>query len=483
MPIQSGGFATGLAQGLFGELASQRQAKEQRNSEDKQQTLKLLTGLLERAEPESQPALLRHIGDVMGLKGNQQGIWARLTGADLESDSGALHSKLQDILGHVSGPAPTRPQLTTQGTAPIPGLGGAFPNITPTGQRTRATDQMDPNQIYLRDPQGFELEKIGLRAQFQNQLAGQRIAEQQGAIYSRQSRLQEDRQTFDKEQVTTKAMQAAMGPIYKQAAVLARGEPLTDDHLSRAADMVGEKMGLDKELLKANIGLKGAQAKLAEFQATTDPSTGLPMGKAPTLQQNREFELQKQKQALDAGHRYDTARSKAKALGEQLQSMYALIDSQGYSYDADTGKLYNKTSKQEVKPGAMGFQSSMLKLPQLNALAKQKSQAMAEMEGVRQEIGTNFSDYYDVGGQVWDVRPKARPAANGPVTYDATTPKGAPPPPPGKKIPDMGQTSNWTSSNDYKVGETITVGQMQFKVLQVLGSNGIDHSYQIRRIR
>lgn len=506
-----GGFATGLAQGIFGELSSQRARKEEQNAQEKAQTLKLLTGLLDQTEPESKPLLIRHIGSVMGLKGPQQGIWARLTGADLESDRGALNESLTNILGSIA-PSPVKDQIRQTGTTRIPGTPVDLPLPKFGTERVAAPEQRRSDQIYLRDPYQFELEKLQARYSIQNQALEERMREKSGLDFKRQLALQDDAQKARQELEGYKEenrIEREFQVRAKRYALLRRnpGGAITEKDQRDAIDDLEAERGLKLDNLRAKTNLARSQSVLAEAAAKIDPTTGLPVGKLPTMQQERTFGLQvekesreKEEKARSVGMRYATARATAKAVGEQLQSAYNKISAQGYSYDGATGKLYNKTSGQEVTPTQMGMLSERLGLKDLTKLAASKSQADSILNTLWEEIKASHQDYYEPGAQMWDVRPKARQATTtgGVPTYDSTTEAyrsqpGATPEggknritgqPPMAAMPKLGASKEGIWPDGYQVGQTIPVGQATMRVDAILGPAGEGKSrYRMTRIK
>lgn len=486
---ETGGFATGLARGVFGELSAQKAQREKEVTEQKKQTLDLLTGLLSRAEPESQPALLRHIGDVIGLKGNQQGIWARLTGADTESDKGALAQKLQEVLGQVAGPTPTRQQPALTGTTRLKGTPFDLPLPKIGYEQVAAPEKREPGKIYLRDPEAFELEKIKSRYALQGEAALERLREREALGYQRQSRLQEDRQAFEKEMLERRTLAKAESKVMEQAAIIANKNrrPITDADKAEAADQVEQDMGLQRGYLREKLKLVGAQTKLAEFQAQTDPATGLPMGKAPTVQQNRMFGLAQTREARIRAQeaeglrqRYVTAYTLANKIGGELQAAYKRIEASPYFYK--DGKLYNKSTGQELTPAQQSFYGGKsdfgFDLQGLRKLEEAKKAAMATMKSQRDELVGKYPDLYegaDPGG--WELRQKQAQPETGPQPQGAA-PQGGPPVsqkltgrPPQGKLPPVGQVTEWISPNRYIAGDAFPVGKAKMVVREVIGES------------
>lgn len=493
---QGGGFATGLAKGLFGELTAQRQRKEESIANEKQQTLKLLTGLLDQTEPESKPGLLRHIGEVMGLKGNQRGIWASLTGADLESDQTGLRSKLSEVLGSIRGPEAYKtasPKPTITGTSLGP---GGVPIPTGVG---KTPDRRDPRALYLRDPLQVELEKIEAKGTAQAQLMQQR----EGNVLARQRELQEDRQKFTQErdaQLEENKITREINTRATRYALLNR-RPVSDEDRRAAVDDIEIERGIKLDKLRADMGLAKDRATLARAEAgaigQVDPVTQLPVsGKAVTPAQNAQIKLsmegrdrQRQTDAQALATKHSTAKALAISLGQQIQSMYSKIDAQGYEYDAKSGKLLNKTTKQPLTPSQQSLYSKpeRLNIAGLSKAIAAKAAAMQQMAAARQSLTTNYSDMFEGGDmEGWDLQPKARTEGQqAPGALPRREPGGASPT--QAKIPDVGQVKDMDIDREYKVGEIFEVqgteGNQQYRVIQDLGKSGMKRRYRFRRIK
>jgi hypothetical protein len=91
-------FLSDLGEGIFSRLGELRRDQDQKDQEQKLQTIKMLTGLYDRIEPESQPLLLQHIGSILNLKGPMRKFWASFSGYPDTSVEQQIGSKLNEVL-------------------------------------------------------------------------------------------------------------------------------------------------------------------------------------------------------------------------------------------------------------------------------------------------------------------------------------------------------------------------------------------------
>lgn len=204
----AGEFFSGLAEGFFGSRMKQEEEQRKQDAQQRQEYIGVLSGLLDKVDPNSQGLLLQQMGDLMGLKGKQRGMWDMLTGKtqrDFEQD---LTAKFQQIMGSIKSPQDyarlqqqaaiedaTKPQDLKTALQDM-ALGNTTPESAQqreqfrrdltarqTAERANAQAQL-PKAIALRDPraermQQFEQEK-GLMHQ-------QRMAqEQERAAYRKE---------------------------------------------------------------------------------------------------------------------------------------------------------------------------------------------------------------------------------------------------------------------------------------------------------
>jgi hypothetical protein len=104
----NGDFLRDLSSGIFDRLRELRQEQETKDTEQKKETISLLASMAERAEPESLPLLMGHLGNVIGVKGKLKGFWDALSGYPNRSVQDQLGTVLRDASGSLVGPETAR---------------------------------------------------------------------------------------------------------------------------------------------------------------------------------------------------------------------------------------------------------------------------------------------------------------------------------------------------------------------------------------
>lgn len=448
-------FFGGLAQGIFGEQAKIRADREKKINDEKASSLKLLTSMVDQVDPESRPTLLRHIGSVMGLRGKEQGVWARLTGADLDSDQGALRSKLAEVLGQVQGPYKSEPTKKVTGFTQA----GGFP--VPVGTSTPAPPR-DPNAMYMRDPLSEELTGLQARYGLQRKMGFDRLELQDELTRRRQSEVEEERQKGRLELEDARVINKAMGPLLQKAYTLSRGQAPSREQFETAALAVEKETGLKADKLLAQIGY---------LQARTDKTAAetLSGGKPMTEAQNETLARQDRGDAQATFKQWTDQRGLADAVGKQLQALYTNLQSiaatRGATYDATRSTFLNAQGQPDQDLNTYYSQQ----IEQARKLQREKDTAMVKLTGLRDTLANTYGDYYNVFEGPWTVTPK---------TYDATsgqykrTGSGAAPSTSGQLAPSIGESTTIVGTQSrpataYKVGQVVSAGGRQYKVVDV----------------
>jgi hypothetical protein len=104
----NGDFLRDLSEGIFERLRELRQEQEAKDIDQKKQTIGLLASMAERAEPESVPLLMSHLGNVIGVKGKLKGFWNAFSGMPDTSIETQLGTKLNEINSSLTGPETAR---------------------------------------------------------------------------------------------------------------------------------------------------------------------------------------------------------------------------------------------------------------------------------------------------------------------------------------------------------------------------------------
>lgn len=100
----AGEFFSGFAEALIGNQVKADEEKRRAEAQRRQEYVGVLSGLLDKVDPNSQGLLLQQMGDLMGMKGKQRSMWDMLTGKtqrDFEQD---LTQKFQQIMGSIVTP-------------------------------------------------------------------------------------------------------------------------------------------------------------------------------------------------------------------------------------------------------------------------------------------------------------------------------------------------------------------------------------------
>src|SRR6266508_5060112 len=97
-------FLSDLSSGIFERLGSLRQEQQRRDDEQKLQTIGLLSNLVGQVEPDSRATLLKHLGDVIGVRGKLKGFWSSFSGLPDTSIEQQLADKVKAIASGTIGP-------------------------------------------------------------------------------------------------------------------------------------------------------------------------------------------------------------------------------------------------------------------------------------------------------------------------------------------------------------------------------------------
>lgn len=100
----NGEFLSGISRGIFTEQERMRQEQKERDKEQKLQTIQLISSLAPQVEPESAPLLLKHLGDLIGIKGRMRKFWNVFSGQPDLSIEAQLGEKMKEITSGFVGP-------------------------------------------------------------------------------------------------------------------------------------------------------------------------------------------------------------------------------------------------------------------------------------------------------------------------------------------------------------------------------------------
>lgn len=497
MPSPTSGFFGGLAQGIFGRMREHEDEQRKQDLEQKRQTLSYLTSLMDQTTPETRPILFQQISNVMGLKGKQRGVWDMLTGKGRQNYSDALGQKLSEITGSIVGPKAYE-QLKSHpefDLSQIPGGGGP----AWMGAEIGLTPDQTAGKIALRDPQAEDLAQLEARYALMGQQKYKDLAEKERLLFERQSALQEDRQKHDFDKATHAATLKAEGDVRKRAVALAGGPgmPITDDIWNQAAEGVAQEYGMKADLLKARIGLAGAQTEKAKAEAiaagsidpitglaSDDPLAGMKPGERIRFDQQQQQNAQaKFKEWSDAKARVNSAYSEVQALRKEIVNKASMF---GAKFDENKGEFVGANG--QPVPSL-----NLLAAKELAALRKLKGdQAAAEgqVKSAYELLQSQYGNYFNFGKDMWSVSPRAE--FGGVATTGA--PRTQPPPfPETSTTPSFGlpkAPSTNVGEEVYillpqvpKATEPLKMWGQTYQVLGVEGKVGTYNKVRVKRIK
>ena len=271
---QGGNFWTGIAEGY---LQSKRESDAQARDEEfktKQQYASLLSSMIDRVEPESQPMLFKAIGDVMGMKGKERGIWDFISGAGIKGAQQAVQQKFQDVMGGALTAEQARNLRARQDVA---GLGWSNQQAAQQMQQ-QAGDKLQ-NSIIFRDPRAEKMEDFTRQKQlmFENQ---QYLKEREYAAKQEQEILKSELKTQQQKELWSMDTQKLLYTTAHKLAARSKeqggmGEDynpqmLPEQYVNQAADYLMVQDTLEGDKLKAQIkALSGS----AEGMVYMNPQT------------------------------------------------------------------------------------------------------------------------------------------------------------------------------------------------------------------
>lgn len=374
-------FLGDLSEGIFERLGGLRREQESKDESQKLQTLQLLTSLTDQVEPESKSVLMRHIGDVIGIKGKMKGFWNAFSGMPDRSVEDQLGTKLKEISSGTVG------SQTAQKAREGGDLARLFQPMNPTQEANRnnrlQAEQDLQGKMIFRDPRAEKLED--LRTQY-----GAKFAQQDSVLQERERLLRErgeqqastslqNRLTVEKE----KADLQSEKDIRKAAILYARGQGrgyLTEADWSKAVKDVSRRTGLDEQLLRGRVGLTGALEEKARTEASTLKAGG---GLTPSQDlSKRRFTADQEKELR--GLESDVSKSEAafNDLTPKIQEIEKSLDA--------TAKRFNKTRQDLLSSDAYSITGPMGPIGKIvkdyRELLKQKSAAEAEMNTKRKQM-------------------------------------------------------------------------------------------------
>lgn len=443
------GLAAGLARGIFGYRARQKAEEQKRLDQQRDQSLKFLSGLIDQVEPESQPVLLQQIGNVMGLKGKERSLWDRLTGSGLANDREAIQQMTSGVLGSLIGPkraqelrgGPIKTEAqepTIMGRTPYGNFGLRVPELQ-VGERPNLLPE---DSIVLRDPRTERLDDLKAQygLQFSQRAALQRAKEQD--IAERQLRLQEDRQAFDIEKQQRLFDLKARAEVDKRAFAIARSNGYAQTHFEhsiQAAEEIAAAYGINAETLKARLGLIQAKTREADAMLATG---GLTAGQQAT--ERRAVYDDALRAYREWGNNVEIANNAGREYRARNVRLQQLAKESGGTYDTETGTFNPPTIGIGIRVRNRGLVEEEQKFKKMEAEAKGKVKSSSD-----QLRSPYYSGYVQVGNDEWDVRFTDDPRAGGGIIR---APSPAPGPYPKEEPPKIMMNVGPTSKGNIWIG-------------------------------
>lgn len=481
------GLAAGLARGIFGNWQREEQEAKDRTDAERDRSLKFLYGLLDKVEPESLPELYKQIGNTMGLKGKHRGIWDMLTGQGRENDREAIQQSQQDVLGRLMGPKTAKelrggPAPVLEGAVhkaqPLPGtdsfIGGLRIPEMPIGEAT--PNRMPPGRLVLRDPRAEHLEDLKTQYGLQLKNREEQIAFQQEQMFDRQWKLQQDQQKFLMDKQEDAFSRKARAEVDARAFAIARDKGFVQpqfEHTVQAAHEVADKYGMNRELLKARIGVaQSTEERNRALAEALKKGEGLNPGQA-AADRARKFD-----DAARIHKEWKENRDAAVRIGNEYHAMTQELE----EFAKSLGDTYNTTTGTFGKPAtsirAQTFKPGLVQKEQ--AAKKAEAEAKAKVKANWDLMGTDyFKDHFKRGAHEWEAELLSGPTASLGAGIGATplAPTGQAPastyeiPPLTQDLNLQGQGNVIRSTIPMRIGEKVIKQGKAYRVEKAVPSN------------
>lgn len=475
MPSEGvGSLYGGLAQGIFGRLREHEDEQKKQDFEQKGQTLKYLSSLVDEATPETRPILLNTMADTIGLKGKHRGVWDMLTGRGRDDYHQQLSGMLSKVTGNVVGPEEYERRKPKSAVLPMPGATGLDP-VTPGVQAQ--PDQRTGQEIVLRDPDRIALDKLRTQYGLKYEADMSKLAERD-ALQSRREELNDQRDyKYKLDTDSQKAHLAAFKPIMERAQAISGGMQPTPEAMEQAAQEHAAKLGLDIEKLRETIpGLKARayrdtqQGKFYESQVGVGqpgmPGYGMKPGEMARFDQG-------QQQAGTAIYgKWKEASAKVSAIDPQVKALREQIKvaAKGKPFDEARGVVLDPATGQ---PDAMLNRRLAPLIADLAKLSGEKARAEQEMQGHHQTLSTQYGDYFQpgTGSGPWWIEPKQGFGGVAPAGATRTGQRGTPPPFPAQASMPNQSHMQWETESPKPKGTVMTFKGQRYRVTGVVGKS------------
>jgi hypothetical protein len=386
-------FLGDLSEGIFERLGGLRREQESKDEQQKLETLRLLTGLTDQIEPESKPLLMRHIGDVIGMRGKMKGFWNAFSGMPDRSIEDQLGTQLKDISQGMVG-SETAKKAREGGD-----LARLFQPMNPTQEANRnkrlEAEQGLQGKMIFRDPRAERLNELEQRYGLQNEFNVAKL----GLTQDFQRRQQEDRQAHDKAMIEERANSKAQGDVLKRAYSKAAQRGFREPNtalMAEAADEIATEQGLNRDLLRARIGLAGAQTQQAQANAGYLKESG---GLKPSdVMAEKRFDQGQFNTARTLHSEFTKAREQARTFitnnAAKEKALNQTVGMQGGKFDPATRSFIMEDPTLKPSNKAMGMLNDYLK--DLEKEGEAKSIMKSRYQQLKQ-----MPDYAEVGPDEW----------------------------------------------------------------------------------
>lgn len=376
-----GDFLRGLSEGIFERLGQLRKEQETRDENTKADTIKMLAGFADKVEPESLPILMRHLGDVIGVKGKLKGFWDAFSGMPNRSVEDQLGTTLRDFSSGLVG-SETAKKARAGGD-----LARLFQPQTPEQQANRAariqSEKDLEGKMVVRDPRAEKLSELEAKYQGQAELLAEKMNLQNYYTTQLEGVKQKHREDLAELRSDLRAGEA-QGKLVKALITQAgAGNMGYDEATQIAGDIIARqgKANLDRTLgqidLLAELALKARQERKGG-------GAGKPMTQAQQAQIDQEItgEAQKIFGALQQGKQ--AANELARKRTELTKTLSEFAKSKGITFNPQTGLF-------EGDPFKVAQAGTWLKImnPQRELLKEYKDLQGKEGEA-KQTVQTEF---------------------------------------------------------------------------------------------
>ena len=489
---QGGNFWSGIAEGyLSSRRESDLQAKEEETN-TKKQYFNILAGMVDKVEPESQGLLFKEMGNILGMKGKQKGIWDFISGAAQQGRTQAVHDEFQNFMGKSMTPEQAKNIEARQDVA---GLG--WSNQEAAAQMQQQAGQQLQEGIRFRDPRAEKMEDFGRQKEI--------MRENASILKEQEDRNKMERAQFEHEskikQIVTKAEEGLQSNLRSQAYTMAaapESEGGLGANFNPNTEIPVQYFNKAAQVMLAKDALEGG-ATMAKIQALTgnsgqdvymNPSNGsisltavpgyIPI-KASTgagfinskIADYRRNNLDNQQIGYRVAQEVVQSRAKGAAARSTINSIISAAQQMAaksgltISFDEgsgnpvisdSTGKVYS-ASDPTIAFKAGFNKDKLTKLRDAAASVAQSQQEQDGLSGIAGALGVRTS------GLTAPAQPQA-PAAKAPATKTPATPKT-----PGQKQTPQPANISWNENAKGTLTQA-EVGSISMTVGKILKSGG-----------